>query len=295
VNWHPFYKGSDLHTVQSTTKSFMSALVGIAIARGELPEVGATLGELLAHRNIADPQKAAITLDDVLTMRPGLEWEENVSYWDPRNDAVRVESTDDWVAYLLDKPMANDPGTTFNYCSTNTQLMSEMVSTATGTALDEYAEQHLFGPIGITNYFWKDSPEGFKDAGGGMYLTPRDMARFALLYERDGEWEGRQIIPAEWVARSSEPYVRDTSPEDPDFDVGYGYQWWVFNDGSDGEPIMYGSWGWGGQFALIVPELDLIGVFTGWNIYEGQENDVAYQLFYDRVVIPTAHAAADEE
>jgi CubicO group peptidase (beta-lactamase class C family) len=292
VNWHPFYKGSELHTMQSSTKSFMSALVGIAIARGELPGVGATLGELLPHRQIADPKKAAITLENILTMTPGFEWEEDVSYWDPRNDAVLVESTDDWVAYLLDKPLVKDQGTTFKYNSTNTQLMSEMVSTATGRALNEYAEELLFGPIGIENYFWKDSPEGFKDVAGGLYLTPREFARFALLYEREGEWDGEQIIPAEWVASSAQPHVRDTSPEDPDFNVGYGYQWWVYNDGSDGGPVMYGSWGWGGQFALIVPELDLIGVFTGWNIYDDLDNEYAFQLFYDRVVIPAARAAA---
>jgi CubicO group peptidase (beta-lactamase class C family) len=291
VNWHPFYKGSDLRTVQSSTKSIMSALVGIAIARGDLPGVSATLGELLADRKVANPQKAAITLDNILTMRPGFEWEEDVSYWDPRNDATRVELTDDWVAYLLEKPLANDQGTTFKYNSTNTQLMSEMVSTATGRALDEYAEELLFGPIGIKDYFWKDAPEGFKDAAGGMYLKSRDFARFALLYEREGEWNGRQIIPAEWIARSAQPHVRDTSPEDSDFNVGYGYQWWVYKDGSDGEPVMYGSWGWGGQFALIVPALDLIGVFTGWNVYDGMENEYAFQLFYDRVVISAGHSA----
>jgi len=290
VNWHPFYKGSDLHTIQSSTKSFMSALVGIAIARGDLPGVGATLGDLLADRDIANPQKAAITLDNILTMRPGFEWEEDVSYWDPKNDAIRVESTDDWVAYLLDKPLVNDQGTSFKYNSTNTQLMSEMVSTATGRALDEYAEELLFGPIGIEDYFWKDAPEGFKDAAGGLYLTSRDFARFALLYEREGEWNGRQIIPAEWIASSTQPHVGDTWPEDPDFNVGYGYQWWVYKDGSDGEPVMYGSWGWGGQFALIAPEFDLIGVFTGWNVYDGMDNEYAFQLFYDRVVRRAAHA-----
>jgi CubicO group peptidase (beta-lactamase class C family) len=294
VNWHPFYKGSDLHTMQSSTKSFMSVLVGIAIARGELPGVDATLGELLPHRQIADPQKAAIALDNILSMRPGFEWDEDVSYFDPRNDATRVESTDDWVAYLLDKPLAQDQGAVFKYNSTNTQLMSEMVSTATGRALDEYAEELLFGPIGIADYFWKDAPEGFKDAAGGLYLKPRDLARFALLIERDGEWNGEQILPAEWVARSAQPYVRDTYPADPDLDVGYGYQWWVYNDGSDGEPVMYGSWGWGGQFALIAPELDLVGVFTGWNVYDDVEHPYAYQLFYDRVVIPAARAAARE-
>jgi CubicO group peptidase (beta-lactamase class C family) len=212
VNWHPFHMESDLHTVQSTTKSFMSALVGIAIARGDLPGVNATLGELLPKRKIAEPRKAAITLDNILTMRPGFEWEEDVSYWDPGNDAIRVEQTNDWVAYLLDKPLAHEQGTTYKYNSTNTQLMSEMVSTASGRSLDDYADEFLFGPIGIKDYFWKDAPEGFKDVAGGLYLKPRDLARFGLLYEREGEWNGRQVIPSEWVSKSARPYVADTSP-----------------------------------------------------------------------------------
>ncbi|MBT3425410.1 MAG: serine hydrolase [Gammaproteobacteria bacterium] len=288
TQWHPYYQGGELHTVQSSTKSFMSALVGIAIARGDLSGIDATLGELLPHRNIADPKKAAITLDNILTMRPGLEWEEDVSYWDPRNDAILVESTEDWVDYLLNKPMAHDQGTTYKYNSANTQLMSEIVSTATGQALDAYADQLLFGPIGISHYFWKDAPEGFKDVAGGLYFTARDFARFALLYQNYGLWNGHQVIPRAWVEASMQPHVIDTFPNDPDFNVGYGYQWWIFNDGTDGKPIMYGSWGWGGQFALIVPELDMIGVFTGWNIYDGLDYTYAYELFYDRIVLPAA-------
>ena len=184
ANWHPFRDGSDLHTVQSSTKSFMSALVGIAIDRGDLSGIDTTLGVLLPHREIVDPEKSAITLDNILTMRPGFEWEEDISYWEPRNDGIQVESKNDWVAYLLNKPLAHDQGTTYKYNSTNTQLMSEIVSTAIGKPLNEYAEQFLFGPIGIKDYFWKDAPEGFKDAAGGLYLKARDFARFGLLFAR---------------------------------------------------------------------------------------------------------------
>lgn len=288
VNWHPNYQGGELHTVQSSTKSFTSALVGIAIDRGDLSGVNASLGELLPHRNITDPQKAAITLDNILTMRPGFEWEEDVSYWNPLNDAIRVESTDDWVNYLLKKPMLHPQGSTYRYNSTNTQLMSEIISTATGQALDHYAQQLLFEPIGIKDYFWKEAPEGFTDAAGGLYLTPRDFARFALLYQTEGQWNGRQVISREWVTKSILPYVKDTYPGDPEFNVGYGYQWWIFKDGSDGLPVMYGSWGWGGQFALIVPDLDLVAVFTGWNVYEGSDYEYTYNLFYDRIVLPAS-------
>jgi CubicO group peptidase (beta-lactamase class C family) len=80
--------------------------------------------------------------------------------------------------------------------------------------------------------------------------------------------------------------VKDVSPDDPDDNVGYGYQWWVFNDGSDGRPVMYGTWGWGGQFGLVVPSLDVVAVFTGWNVYDEVDFTYAFRLFYDRIVAP---------
>lgn len=288
TNWHPYYKNTDLHTLQSTTKSFMSALAGIAIDRGELPGIHATLGELLPHREIDDERKAAITLENILRMQPGFEWEEDVSYWDPRNDGIRVESSDDWVAYLLDKPLVAEQGTVYKYNSTNTQLMSEIVSTATGMSLSEYADQHLFGPMGIRDYYWKVAPEGFNDVSGGLYMRPRDLARFALLFARRGSWQGQQLISADWVDASTHPHVPDVSPDEPESKIGYGYQWWVFRHGKREAPDMYGTWGWGGQFALVVPYLDLIGVFTGWNVYEGGAYRYAWDLFYDRIVLTAA-------
>ena len=285
ANYYPYYQGSDLHSTQSVTKSFMSALVGIAIERGDIRGTDATLGELLPHREITDPEKAAITLEHILTMTPGFEWNEDISYFDPLNDATIVEGTDDWVGYLLGKPIAAPQGDVYNYNSTNTQLMSEMLSVATGMPLDQYAEKYLFGPIGIDDYLWNDAPEGFKNAGGGLFLNSRDLARFAQLFARNGEWNGKQVIPTEWVSKSSTPWVPDTYPDDPKFDVGYGYQWWIYEQPGEQKPGMYGGWGWGGQFPLAVPELDLVAVFTGWNIYEEQDYEDAYRLFYDRVVM----------
>lgn len=284
TNWHPYYQGSDLHTLQSASKSMMSALVGIAIDRGDLPGTDATLAELLPHRNITDERKAAITLENVLRMQSGFEWEEDVSYWDPRNDAINVESTDDWVAYLLAKPIAVEQGTVFRYNSIGTQLLSEIVTTATGMPLDKFAEEQLFGPIGISDYFWKTAPEGFKDVSGGIYMKPRDVARFALLFERNGTWNGQQIVSSDWVRRSAAPYVPDSSPGSPDSETGYGLQWWIFRHSNGDAPDMYGAWGWGGQFCLIVPDLNIVAVFTGWNVYEGEDYPYAWELFYDRIV-----------
>ncbi len=112
--------------------------------------------------------------------------------------------------------------------------------------------------------------------------------RFALLYLGGGEWNGRQVIPAQWVARSLEAHVPDTSPADPADSTGYGYQWWIFGHGGAGKPRMVGTWGWGGQFALLVPDLDLIAVFTGWNTYDDQHDIDVVRAFYQRVVLPAA-------
>jgi CubicO group peptidase (beta-lactamase class C family) len=285
ADWHPYHRGTELHTIQSATKSVVSLLVGIAIARGEISGTEATLGALLPERKLDDPRKAQITLEQILTMRSGFDWDEtSLSYFDPRNDSTRMEVTDDWVAFLLARPLIAEPGTVWVYNSANSQLLSEIVSVATGQRLDRYAETHLFGPLGIDDYHWKTAPEGFSDTSAGLFLHPHDLAKIAWLCAQMGSWGGEQVVPGDWIERSTRPHVRDTSPDDPDFNVGYGYQWWVYDDGRDGKPVIYGGWGWGGQFPLVVPERDMVAVFTGWNVYEGAEYAAAYELFRDRVV-----------
>lgn len=281
---YPFHGETALHTLQSVSKSVMSALIGIAIARGDLPGTDATLGELLPHRVFADPAVKDVRLEHVLTMTAGIDWEEEVSYFSLDNDATASEATNDWVGYLLSKSLTVEPGTLFDYNSASSQALSEILVTATGVPTNQYAEQHLFGPLGITDYYWNSAPEGFTNAGGGLFLSALDLARFAWLFAQDGKWKGEQIVPAEWVARSSTSWIT-VDPDEP-YGWGYGYQWWIYRHETSSGPKMYGGWGWGGQFPLIVPELDLIAVFTGWNIKESDEFNYAYafDLFYDRVV-----------
>lgn len=279
---YPFHGDTDLHSLQSVSKSVMSALIGIAIERGELPETDATLGQLLPHREFADPAVKAVTLENVLTMTAGIDWEEDVSYFSLENDATASEALDDWVGYLLSKPMTVEQGTFFDYNSASSQALSEILATATGIPTNVYAERHLFGPIGIRDYHWNSAPEGHTNAGGGLFLTASDLARFTWLFAQDGEWGGEQIVPAEWVARSSRSAI-PVYDNDPD-GWGYGYQWWIYRHKTTSGPKMYGGWGWGGQFPLIVPELGLIAVFTGWNIKEDVDYAYAFDLFYDRIV-----------
>jgi len=282
---YPFHGDTGLHSLQSVSKSVMSALIGIAIERGELPGTNATLGELLPHRAFADPAVKDVRLEHVLTMTAGIDWEEEVSYFSMENDATASESMDDWVGYLLSKSLTVEPGTLFDYNSASSQALSEILVTATGVPTHQYAEQHLFGPIGIADYHWNSAPEGFTNAGGGLFLSALDLARFTLLYARQGEWDGEQIIPRDWVARSTTSSI-PVYPNDPE-GWGYGYQWWIYRHHTPSAPKMYGGWGWGGQFPLVIPDLDLVAVFTGWNIKEDTGYAYAFDLFYDRIVLST--------
>jgi len=142
-------------------------------------------------------------------------------------------------------------------------LLCHIFRLATGVYLEEYAVKHLFAPLGISNYFWKRTPFGLVDTQEGLYVTPRDIAKIAYLYLRQGKWEDRQIVPAEWVKASIEP-----SADVPGADgIQYGYKWWLYHYQYDGQDrVAFAGAGFGNQRPIVLPELDLVVVFTGWNI-----------------------------
>jgi CubicO group peptidase (beta-lactamase class C family) len=284
-DWHPFYKGSKLHTLQSVTKSVTSILIGIAIGRGEIESTDVPVLGFFGARKLddADGRKRRMQLEDVLTMRAGLRWDEwSYGYEDARNDCIQLEASADWIGYVLAKPMASEPGTTFVYNSGSTQLLSGIIKQVSGKTIDEYAEQHLFGPLGIESYHWKKTPRGLPDTEGGLYLTPRDLAKLGYLFLHDGVWEDVRLLPAGWVERSITPWVPDISPDNQRKDAGYGYKWWILDDGAGAGPKVFAAMGFGDQLLLVVPELELIGVFTGWNIYGAQPSKST--LFMQRIV-----------
>jgi CubicO group peptidase (beta-lactamase class C family) len=272
--WHPYYKGTKLHTMQSVSKSVTSALIGIAIRRGEISGVDASPMPYFAAFKIApDPRRDRMKLRDVLTMTAGIRWdEESTEYTDPANNCAVMEGKEDWVRYVLEQPMAEDPGKTFVYNSGATELLSYLLWKTTGKQADDYAKEHLFGPLGI-EYYWKRTPKGLADTEGGLYLTPRDLAKIGYLYLKDGVWDGKRILPEGWVAASTRASTRAK-----DGSFGYGYQWWVMPGKGTGSHDAYAGWGYGGQFLIVVPDLELIAVFTGWNIYEKESLDPASAL-----------------
>jgi CubicO group peptidase (beta-lactamase class C family) len=277
-DWHPYYQGSALHTMQSVSKSVTSALIGIAIGRGQIPGVAVKVMPYFSGFRVdPDPRRDSLTLRDLLTMRAGIRWdEESVDYTDPANNCAAMEGREDWIQYVLDQPMAADPGTTFVYNSGATQLLSYLIWKTTGKSVDVYAREHLFGPLGIEDFSWKRTPLGLSDTEGGLYLTPRDLAKIGQLYMKDGVWDGKRILPEGWV-KSSTTAITATNEKG----IGYGYQWWTLPPTGAAKRAFL-AWGYGGQFLMVAPELDLIAVFTGWNIYDKPELDP--RLAFARVI-----------
>ena len=194
------------HILHSTSKSFTSALVGIAIDQGHIASTDVRFYDLFnygAYDNW-EQRKAEMTLEDALTMRLGVEWDEwSLPYTDPNNDLVFLENNNNnWVKALLDRPMDADPGTTFVYNTAATIAIGQALENATGIPLSDYADQHLFFPMQITTAEWARTPSGLPIGGSGLFLLARDMVKFGQLFIDDGAWQGQQLISPEWIADS---------------------------------------------------------------------------------------------
>jgi CubicO group peptidase (beta-lactamase class C family) len=267
---HPFAE-SQKHEMFSTTKSIISALIGIAIDKGYIKDVNQTLAELFPNRKISnlDGLKQTITLKNLLMMASGLNcndgWEKNWA------GVFEMMKSNDWVQYTLDLPMEKTPGEWFDYCNGVSHLLSAAISESTGMKTIEFAKKYLFDPLGIVDIKWDTDPGGTNIGFSRMSLQPKDMAKFGLLYLNKGKWEDKQIISAEWVEASTRPYL--------DGRLGgskYGYQWWVNPAG------YYAALGMYGQTIFVVPEKNLVAVFTG-NI-EGENMFVSGKLLREYII-----------
>ena len=263
--WHPYYKDTDLHSMQSVTKSIVSAVIGIAIDRGDFPDLDTPVLSFFEEGTVVavDARKRSMTLRDLLTMSAGWQWDEDVPYSDPSNTFAVMAKSRDWVQYTLDQPMARAPGTAFKYNSGATLVLGHIFLQATGIDIEEYTVRHLFGPLGIERYEWKRTPLGLADTQEGLFLSTRDLAKIAWLFREEGVWQGSQVVPASWVRASLAPSFKVNA----DGSEGYGYKWWSQTyRHNDEEYVAYLGKGFGGQRPIILPEFDMVIVLTGWNI-----------------------------
>ncbi len=273
-----------LHTLQSVSKSFTSALIGIAIERGAIKGVDEKiLGFFPDTEGIAnlDDRKRAMTLGDLLTMRSGTDYDEGYS-GSPHSTLNSLPRG--WDRFYLDRPMVRPPGTRFKYDSGGVILMSSLLEARTGLHADAYAERHLFAPLGIRRTSWFRNREGHPHTGGGLDLLPRDMARFGLLYLRGGRWGDRQVVPAKWVAQSTRRQLK-LDGGSTGHRVGYGYLWWILepDPGGSGEQDIFAAMGFRAQYIFVVPEHDMVVVVTG-GTRNGRDQRRPIEFLYSHIL-----------
>lgn len=258
----------ELHSMQSTTKSITSALVGVALDQGILVDVNESIWDSFPeYPNIAnwDQRKSQIELHHLLTMQHGLAWDEwSYPSNDPRNTNSAMWQYSDHVKYVLDLPMASQPGTTYAYGTGVSHVIGAIAANRSAQSIASFSDQYLFAPLGIDEFYWYPDPMGRATTGGGLFLSQRSLAKFGQLFLNKGVWKFDRLVSSDWVAESTSEKV------DLDFnlhrDTGYGYQWWRDRFWVDGQWIdSFFTAGNGGQFSYVFPELDLVVVFTGRN------------------------------
>jgi hypothetical protein len=270
--WFPYYHGTDLHTMQSVSKTVTSVVIGAAIQRGDFKASLDT--SVLKYFDTAngnsrvknvDDRKRRMTLRDLLTMTAGFEWnDEGFVTGDPHNDTSLMEASDDWVQYAIDKTMVAEPGKVWNYSSGATELLAYVFQKETGQDIDDYGQKYLFAPLGI-RHEWKRTYLGVVDSEGGLYLNGSDLAKIGYLYLHDGMWDGQRIVSSEWVKESVTPYFQTDTEEQFKDGFKYGFQWWL-SKLPDSTEYVWMARGFGGQNLQVFPNEGLIVTFTGWDI-----------------------------
>jgi CubicO group peptidase (beta-lactamase class C family) len=278
------------HDLRSVTKSIVSALVGIAMDKKVMPGLDTPLVELFPeYADVQTPERRRITLGHALSMTAGLEWNERVPYTDPQNDEIAMTRSADPVRYVLRRPIVSAPGKIWEYNGGLTQVMAAALQQATKIPIRQYANDMLFGPLGITDVEWLGDLAGLPYAASGLRLRPRDLAKFGSLYLHQGRWNGRQIIPPDWVELSTQRHI--TFPDQSD--SGYAYQWWHTCYPTATGPIETRfAVGNGDQRVFVMPALNtVVTVLAGrYNDFSGSP---AQRLLTDRIIpsIPAAPAA----
>jgi CubicO group peptidase (beta-lactamase class C family) len=273
------FDADTLHDVKSVSKSVASLAVGIAIDRGLIGSLNEPIFNFFPElSDLRTPEKERIQLVHALTMSMGLAWvEATPATGDYNNDEARMHMAWDPCRYVLSLPVTAPAGQEFFYNTGALRLVSAIIRKATGRPLDEFARETVFEPLGITKAEWI-RVRGDTDAGGGLRLRPRDMAKIGQLVLAGGRWNDRQIVPRGWIETSTAPKLKATD------DQSYGYLWWLGRSRLNGHEVHWvGALGRGGQSIRIVPELDLVVVVTAgyYQDYSPQAFQAQYGVFRD--------------
>jgi CubicO group peptidase (beta-lactamase class C family) len=275
-----------LHDLRSVSKSVVSLLYGIALADGKVPPPEAKLYEQFPE--YADltrqPGRDKLTVGHVLNMTLGFEWDElTIPYGDPRNSEIAMELAPDRFRFILGLPIVREPGVKWTYCGAATAILGRLIAKGTGEKLPAYARRVLFDPMGFGPSDWSVGADGEPRAASGCRLLPRDLLKVGQLALAGGAWQGKQIVPAEWVKRITTPTVTIEGPR------SYGYHWYIYDNTVNGQrQYWFGGIGWGGQKLYVFPGLDLVVAMNCGNYRKPgiEQNRVNLAVLND-VVLPS--------
>ena len=297
----PEYKGVQvqwtrdmLHPIMSSTKSIVSACVGIAIDKGFIKSIDDPIFDYLPdHQRYRSEGREHITVEHLLSMTSGLAWNEwGAAHGTSANDIDRLyfECSDDPVKCVLERTPEHLPGEYFTYNGGGVVILGEIIKNASGMDFETFSNRFLFKPLGIDKLEWYRYDNGVYATDGSLYMTPRDMLKIGILYLDKGQWRGTQIVPQPWVEKSVQVYNNNKGIKIPIEDSGknsYGYLWWISELRHKGKKIrMYRANGWGGQVIMVFPDLDMVVTATSGN-YAGSSK--LFKLVKD-FILPSVDA-----
>jgi len=273
-----------LHDLRSVSKSVVGLAYGIALADGKVPPPEAKLyAQFPEYADLAaQPGRDKLTIHHLLSMTLGFDWDElTIVYGDPRNGETAMEAAPDRYRFILERPIIGEPGVKWTYCGGATALLGRLIARGTGEALPAYCRRVLFDPLGFGPSDWRVGHDGEPRAASGARLLPRDLVKIGQLMLAGGSWNGRSVVPTDWVTRVTTPVVPIS------FGRHYGYHWYM-GDFATAQPLhWFGGVGWGGQYLFVVPARDLVVVIHCGNYQRSGQEQTAVMLALMRdVVLP---------
>lgn len=274
------------HDLRSATKSMVGLLYGIALSEGKVPAPGQLLMPQFPElRDLAaDPKRARIKIEHVLSMTWGMDWPEDIPYTDSRNPELGMYLATDTYRFIFDRQVITEPGEKWNYSGGATAVAGHLIAEGTGKPLFKYAREKLFEPLGIKEVQWVGGTNGEVSAASGLRMRPRDFAKIGQMVLNNGKWGGKQVVPADWLRQAHSPHAKVASAAETGGDeIEYGYQWWLVNRTSKNPWVV--ARGNGGQTLFIDRSRDLVVAVMAGNYNSADAANVPMQVMRG-IVLP---------
>lgn len=267
-----------LHDVRSITKSVVGLLYGIAHAEGAVPSLDMPVREQFPEYAslAAEPERRRILVRHLLSMKMGIEWNEDLPYSDPRNSEIAMEHADDRYRYVLEQRIVDEPGDHWVYNGGAVAIVAKLIADGVGMPIDRYAEEKLFAPLGIETFEWVRGADGVPSAASGLRLSLRDLTRIGHLVLDAGQFNGVSVVPSDWLETSFTP--RATLAEGP----RYGYLWWLAPWGDP--PAWVAGFGNGGQRLTIQAEHRLVVAVLAGNYNDPEAWRIPVRVMEEHVM-----------